>query len=219
MTKRAYLITAVILAAFAAGPLLGQAVTGKIVGKVHDEQGGPLPGVAVEASGSNLVGKAATVTSPDGAYRLLALPAGTYTLVFTLPGFKTVRRDGVQLPLDQTVTLDVGLEPTSLTEEITVVGQVPLVDVRSTARGATMNRQTFQLLPRGRNFDSLLTTVPGVGGFAFNDGTTGTSVDGASGAENMYYIDGINTTNMIYGTSAQQANFDFVEEVQFRSSG
>jgi len=206
----------ILAIAVAAGSLAAQQSTGKIIGKVLDAQGEPLPGVSVEASGARLVGKATAVTDAQGSYRLFALPPGSYTIVFALSGFQPVTRKDILLELEKTLTLDITMQPGAINEEVTVIGQSPIIDVKSTTRGATLDRQILSTLPKGRNFDSLLVTVPGV---AQEGLVAGTSVDGASGAENMYYVDGINTNNLVNGVSAQQVNFDFVEEVSFKSSG
>ncbi len=208
-----FLTLAVIVVA---GLLPAQAPTGKIVGKVVDQEGLPLPGVSVEATGVRLIGKATTITDGQGGYRLLALPPGTYTIVYSLTGFQTVTRKDIILELEKTVTLDISLTPGRLEAEVTVIGQSPLIDVKSTARGTTLNKQVFATLPKGRNFDSLLSIVPGISRETL---LAGTSIDGASGAENMYFVDGINTNDLRNGISAQSVNYDFVEEVQFKSSG
>ncbi len=199
-----------------AGTLSAQRATGQIFGKVLDDQGAPLPGVSITAKGPRLVGTATAVTDAQGAYRLFALPPGTYSIEYTLTGFQPLVRKEIIVTAEMTVTLDITLKTSTIAEEITVIGQSPLIDVKSTARGATMNRQVFTLLPKGRNFDSLLVTVPGVTDEPL---LAGKSVDGASGAENMWYVDGISTTNLINGSSGQGVNFDFVEEVNFKSSG
>jgi hypothetical protein len=206
----------VISALLIANTLSAQRATGQIFGKVADDQGAFLPGVSVTAQGPRLVGQATAVTNAQGAYRLLALPPGTYTIAYTLAGFTPIVRKDIVVGAEMTLTLDITLNASTIEEEITVVGQSPLIDVKSTTRGATMNRQVFTLLPKGRNFDSLLVTVPGVTNEPM---LAGTSVDGASGAENMWYVDGISTSNLINGTSGQGVNFDFVEEVNFKSSG
>jgi hypothetical protein len=198
------------------GTLSAQRAAGQIFGKVSDDQGEPLPGVSVTAKGPRLVGQATAVTNAQGAYRLFALPPGTYTIEYALTGFTPLARKEIVVAAEMTVTLDVTLTASTIEEQVTVVGQSPLIDIKSTTRGAAMNRQVFTLLPKGRNFDSLLVTVPGVTNEPL---LAGTSVDGASGAENMWYVDGISTTNLINGTSGQGVNFDFVEEVNFKSSG
>ena len=189
---------------------------GKITGKVTDDQGNPLPGVTVEATSPKLVGKAATVTDGTGTFRLLALPSGTYELVFSLPGFKTLVRKDIILQLSQTIVVNVTLEPAAIEEQVTVVGQSPLIDVKSTVKGAVLTKETFLSLPRGRNFESLITTVPGVSSEGIAGGI---SVDGASGAENMWYVDGTNVTEIHVGTRAQNVVLELVDELKVTASG
>jgi hypothetical protein len=201
-----------------AGVLSAQAPTaGRIIGTVKDDQGGPLPGVAVEAKSPRLVGTAATTTDMSGTYRLLALPPGTYTVAFTLPGFQPVVREGIVLSVEQALTVDIGMKPGAIEEEVVVVGKAPLIDVKSTARGSVMNSQAFDALPKGRSFDSLVTVLPSV----FNEKglLDGISVDGASGAENVFFVDGTDTSDLTMGTRSQDVSFDFAEEVQFKASG
>jgi hypothetical protein len=202
---------------FAGSLALAQAPpSGRFQGTVSDDVGNPLPGVTVEALSPKLVGKAATTTGGDGVFRLLALPSGLYELTFSLQGFKSVVRKDVILQLGQTIIVNVNMEPSALEESITIVGQSPLIDVKSTVKGMTITKEVFQSLPRGRNFDTLVTTIPGVSNEPL---LAGTSVDGASGLENMYYVDGADVTNIVSGRLAQNASFEFVDEVQVRASG
>lgn len=215
--KNKIAILALILVFLAGGTAFAQInPEGKITGKVVDDQGNPLPGVTVEATSPKLVGKAATVTDANGTYRLLALPSGTYQLTFSLPGFKTLVRQNIVLELSQTLVINVTMEPAAIEEQVTVVGQSPLIDVKSTVKGQVMTKETFLTLPRGRTFDSLITTVPGVN----NEGIAGgISVDGASGAENMWYVDGTNVTDIHVGTRAQNVVLELVDEVKVTASG
>jgi hypothetical protein len=201
-----------VFAAFAAA----QTPTGKIAGKVKDDQGAPLPGVSVEAKSAKLVGSATAVTDETGTYRLFTLPSGSYTITYTLQGFQPVKRENIVLQLEQTLTLDIALKQSTLNEEVTVVGKSPLIDVKSTTKGSTMTKETFMQLPRNRNFDGLLSTVPGV---QTESNQGGLSVDGASGAENVFYIDGTNITNIHVGTQAQAIVMEQLEEVKVTASG
>ena len=196
--------------------LCAQVPTGQIFGTITDEEGRSLPGVTVEATSPKLVGKAATVTDADGDYRLFALTPGIYKITFTLQGFKTITREGIVVEIEQTVKLDISMQMGGIEEQVTVVGQSPLIDVKSTTKGMTMTKEMFELLPRGRDFDTLVSAVPGV---ANEPLLSGLSVDGASGAENMYYIDGTDVTNLYYGDRGQDAAFEFVDEVQVKASG
>ncbi len=207
-----FVLTFVLLVGFAAA----QIPTGKIVGKVKDDQGVALPGVSVVAESSKLVGQATAVTDDQGAYRLFSLPSGNYNVTFSLQGFKTTKRESIALSLEQTITLDLSMAQTSLNEEITVVGQSPLIDVKSTTKGSTMTKETFMALPRTRNFNGLLSTVPGV---QIEGNQGGLSVDGASGAENVFYLDGANITNVHIGTQAQNLVMEGIEEVKVTASG
>jgi hypothetical protein len=156
------------------------------------------------------------VTDAEGIYRLFALQPGTYRIAYSLQGFKPMIREGIVVQLEMTVKVDVTLEMGALEEEVTVVGQSPLIDVKSTVKGMTLTKEMFEVLPRGRNFDTLATAVPGVN---YEPWLGGLSVDGASGAENMFYMDGteINTTQT--GVRGQSAAFEFVDEVQIKASG
>jgi hypothetical protein len=189
---------------------------GKIIGKVVDNQGSSLPGVTVEAISPKLVGKAATITDANGTFRLMALPTGIYQVTFSLPGFKTLVREDVYLELSQTLTLNVSLEMSTLAETITVVGQSPLIDVKSTVKGQVMTKETFMSLPRGRAFDSLISLIPGVQN---EDITAGISVDGASGAENVFFVDGADMTDFHLGIKGQNMVLELLDEVKVTASG
>ncbi len=207
---------ALLVFALSAADLFAQAPSSKMFGTVTDEQGTPLPGVAVEATSPKLVGKGVAITDEKGVYRLFALTPGIYKLAFTLQGFKTVTREGIIVELEQTVKLDVPMPLGALEEQVTVIGQSPLVDVKSTVKGMTMTKEMFSSLPRGRDFDSLVGAVPGVQNERL---LSGISVDGASGAENMFYVDGTDITNPYVGVRGQGVAFEFVDEVQVKASG
>lgn len=219
MIKYRNLVFAVLGVFVLTASLFGQIPTkGNIFGTVTDEEGGPLPGVAVEATSPSLLGKATTITDGSGKYRLLSLQPGIYLIHFTLQGFKPVTRSEIVVQINQTITLDVQMGMGAIEEEITVVGQSPLIDVKSTTKGMTLTKMMFEVLPKGRNFDTLVTAVPGVNvepGF----GGSGLSVDGASSAENMYFVDGTDIGSITIGTRQQSAAFEFVEEVQVLASG
>ena len=214
MSKRVFIVS---IGFFLISALLvAQTPTGKVFGTVTDEQGNPLPGVTVDASSPKLVGRISALTGMNGDYRLFALTPGTYKITFTLQGFKTVSREGIIVQIEQTIKLDVTLQMGSIEEEVTVIGQSPLIDIKSTVKGMTMTKEMFELLPRGRDFDTLVSAVPGVNNEPL---LAGISVDGASGLENMYYIDGTDISNMMTGARGQGAAFEFVDEVQVKASG
>lgn len=191
--------------------------TSKITGTVTDNENIPLPGVNVVAKSPALVGTATAVTDDTGTFRLLSLNPGLYTLTFTLQGFKTKIRENIVVGIEQTIAMGrVTMEQGSIEEQITVVGQSPLIDVKSSMKAVNMTRDTFQGLPKSRNFANLMTVLPGVN---YESRQSGYSVDGGSGAENMWYVDGSDTTNSRTGEQGQTVITDFIDEVQVKASG
>ena len=216
MNKKSLVLLLIVSLAMAGLAFAQLTPTGRIAGKVVDTQGGPIPGVAVKATSPKLVGTAATVTDADGVYRLMALPSGTYEITFTLQGFKTLIRQNVRLELSQTLALNATLEEAAIEEQVTVIGQSPLIDVKSTVKGQVMTKETYLALPRGRSFDSLISTIPGVQSESI---TAGVSVDGASGAENMWYADGADIGDFHYGDRGQNVVLELLDEVKVTASG
>ena len=107
-----------------------------------------LPGVTVEASSPVLIEKTrAAVTDGEGRYSIVDLRPGTYLVVFTLTGFITLRRDGLELPANFTMQINADLRVGSLEESITVTGDAPVVDVQSTQRTQVLNRELLDALP------------------------------------------------------------------------
>ncbi|HSQ79067.1 MAG TPA: carboxypeptidase-like regulatory domain-containing protein, partial [Candidatus Bathyarchaeia archaeon] len=201
-----------------AGVLSAQAPTaGRIIGTISDDQGAPLPGVSVVAKSPRLVGAATTVSDTNGTYRLMALPPGTYVVEFTLSGFSPISRNDVVLGVEQALVVDIKMKPATIETEVVVVGKAPLIDVKSQSRGQVITAETFQNLPKGRSFDSLAIILPSVQNEKGLLG--GISVDGASGAENVFYVDGTDTSDILNGTRKQDVVFDFAEEVQIKASG
>jgi hypothetical protein len=190
---------------------------GKIVGTVKDDQGISLPGVSVEAESPKMTGKISTITNETGTYRLLGLPPGQFTVRFSMEGFNTVVRENILIRLEETITLDVAMMVGTLDEEVVVLGQSPIIDVKSTAKGMTLTKDVFDVLPKNRDFSSLITTIPGV--INETEMVGGISIDGASGAENMFYMDGMETSDIRGGEQSQQAAFEFIDEVQVKASG
>ena len=137
-----------------AGVLSAQAPTaGRIIGTILDDQGAPIPGVSVQAKSPRLVGTAATVSDVNGAYRLLALPPGTYTITCTLQGFSDIVRNDIVLGVEQALVVDIAMKPSTIQEEVVVIGQAPLIDVKSAARGPNAH-PTAATAPRSSNGSS-----------------------------------------------------------------
>lgn len=121
----------ILVLALTVDPAAAQIGSG-ISGVVRDTSGGVLPGVTVDAASPALIeGSPSTVTDGSGQFQIIDLRPGDYIVTFTLPGFRTVRREGIRLTAAFTATLTVVLEVGQLEESITVTGESPLVDVRN----------------------------------------------------------------------------------------
>jgi hypothetical protein len=141
-----------------------QPTAAAFVGQVTDESGGVLPGATVTATSPALqVPEVVVLTDSRGEYRLTPLPIGTYTLVYALSGFQTVRRENVRLTVGFVAQVDVKMQVGSLQESVTVSGASPIVDVTSAAPATMLTRETLELTPTSRNgIISLLAQVPSV---------------------------------------------------------
>src|SRR4029077_2107826 len=110
-----------------------------------------------------LIEKARTaVTDGSGRYRIEDLRPGTYTVTFAIPGFATLKREGVILSGSAVTTIDAELRVGGVSETVTVTGESPIVDVVSTRRELTLDNETVRNLPGVRSYSYLLTTVPGL---------------------------------------------------------
>ena len=134
-----------------------------LTGTVRDASGAILPGVTVEAASSALIEKTRTaVTDGTGQYRVINLPPGTYSVTFTLGGFSTVKRDGLELTGTFVATVNADMKVGALAETITVTGETPVVDVQSAKRQVVMNNDVIQALPVARAAGALLNATAGL---------------------------------------------------------
>jgi hypothetical protein len=195
--------------------------TGGLSGKVTDIQGAALPGVTVEVRSPSLQGVRTDVTGSDGTYHFALLPPGSYEVRYTLQGFGAAQRSNVRISLGKEATVDVRLSAASLTEELTVTAAAPLIDTSSTTVGTNLDQRAIDSLPTARDYASIVQVSPGVSSDAnpSNANQSTISVYGSSGAENAFYIDGVNTTNMEYGFQGKELNFEFVQEIDVKTGG
>ena len=134
-----------------------------IAGTVRDDTGAVMPGVTVEASSDALIEKVRTVvTDNTGQYKVVNLSPGVYIVTFTLPGFSTVRREGIQLSTDFTANVNADLKVGAVEETITVSGASPLVDIQSASRQTVLTREVLDTLPTARSIQAAGVLIPGV---------------------------------------------------------
>jgi carboxypeptidase family protein len=151
------------------------ASTGAIVGAVRDSSGGALPGVTVEVASPALIERVrSVVTDGEGRYRITALRPGAYTVTFTLTGFTTLKREGIDVQTGFAATVNTELAVGTLNETITVTGQAPLVDVTSTAQQTVFPQEVVRELPLGKNAGVFMAVIPGATTNAANIDVAGT---------------------------------------------
>ena len=132
-----------------------------ISGTVQDASGAVLPGVTVEASSPALIEKARTaVTDGAGRYSIVDLRPGTYEVTFSLPGFSTVKRDGIILTGNFDAPVNAEMKVGSLEETITVSGASPVVDVTNTLTQTVLTKEQIEVLPGSRTVQGRAALVP-----------------------------------------------------------
>jgi len=204
-------------------PAWAQNAGSVIRGKVVDESGGAIPGVTVTLASPVLqVAQMTEVTEADGAYRFGDLPAGTYSLKFELPGFKTFTIPDLRLTIGFEARADAKMEVGGLEETVTVAGASPVVDLATTTTSATIVRETLNAVPVGQGLLNVYAMTPGlttqqvdVGDSQLGKRTSaenyGPSLNATIRMEGVDIADGANTS--VYLSSAS------LDEIQIRTSG
>jgi len=214
--------TFVVLMA-AATPAFAQA---SITGVVRDSSGAVLPGVVVEASSPALIERVrSVVTDSTGQYRIVDLRPGVYSVTFTLSGFNTFRRDGVELVGAFIATVNADMRVGALSETITVSGESPLVDVQSSRTTQTMDKELIASIPSGRQYWSYTALVPAlniqgsdVGGVAPSNFSV-FQAHGGRRNEGQVQVNGLSIGWLGMGVSSYVPEVTSVEEVTFTLTG
>jgi hypothetical protein len=214
------LIFATALALSLAGIAFGQEQTGTIEGTVKDPQGNVVPGVAVAVDGVSLGFHRTAVTDNLGRFTITQVPPGKYKVTTSaVSGFGEAEVTEVQVTLGVATAVGVTLQPagTRASVDITTTDTAP-IDVTGNKIQTNITQRTAELLPKGVNFTSLLNIAPAVRSEPLSGGF---QIDGASGSENTFIIDGQEVTNFRTGVLNLNNNipFQFVQEVQVKSSG
>lgn len=209
-----FLLTGFTSAAFAQG-------NAELSGRVVDEQGGGIPGVTVTASNTDTGLKRVVVTDESGAYRFPALPVGTYGVTAELGGFGTVVNRDVKLTVATDRHLDVTLKPAAISESITITAETPLIQ-SSPAGGTVVSQEELESLPlNGRQFANLASLAPGttlsVNSDPTKPGQLTVALNGGSGRNVNYIIDGGDNTDDTIGGALQNFNLEAVEEFKIQT--
>jgi hypothetical protein len=214
---------------FAVGVLLltsSLASAQTLAGAVRDTSGAVLPGVSVEASSPALIEKVrAAVADGSGQYQITNLPPGTYTITFSLQGFSTLVREGVELTGGGVTTINAELRVGGILESITVTGETPVVDVQTSRQQTVLSGDVVRALPAARGYGNYLAALPAIQATGFNNGlATNTNFFTARGGrsnEGAIQIDGLNVGSPFNGGGVSNYAYDMNNalEVQVSISG
>jgi hypothetical protein len=194
---------------------------GGMKGTVTDPEGNPLPGVTVTLTGSKTAPRT-VVTSEQGNFRFLNLPvASDYAIKFELPGFKTVLREMQVVTYGRDITYEIRMEMATIAEEVTVVGQTPVIDTKRTQVGVNITSEAIMSLPTSRNPWVLMALAPGmmidredVGGSDAGQQSAYYG-HGSSGEDQTWNVDGANITDYsALGAAPAYLNLASYEELQ-----
>src|SRR5688572_17514513 len=190
---------------------------GTLQGRVTDQQSAGIPGVTVAVTSLTTGDTRTFVTDANGQFVASDLNPGRYKVLFDLTGFTKVERPDVSVVLGRTFEVNTEMSVGGLTETVQVTAEAsPLVDNRSTLIAHNVGVDEFDRLPKGRSFQSIALTAPSVNAGEVEGGF---QVNGASGAENGFTVDGITTNSLINGQSRQNTVFEYLQEVQVKTSG
>jgi len=215
-----------------------QETSGALQGTVKDATGAAVANAHVALTSPTLVGTKAYDTDSKGYYHFANLPSGVYTLTATAAGFGTLTRTNLSIAVGSLPTIDLKLSVNSVTENVQVSGEQPQIDVSTMSTQTTISPEVVTYVPHGTSFQSVIQFAPmarneplmgstsmgnGSGatspGNGSNGGSVGYSIGGAADSENAYLVEGQETADIIGGYSHTNVPFDFVQEVQVKTSG
>jgi hypothetical protein len=223
-----FLNRTLLLALLAFAGLQAQDVTkGSIAGVVRDASGAVVPAAPVKLSSP--FGDHNTTTNSSGEYSFHNLTVGPgYSVTVSQPGFSAATQRNLSVGVNQTTIADVNLEVGTAAQTVDVIAASNAIDLTTTTIGANIDESLYKNVPIGRNISAVMAMAPGVSD-SVGAGAANPSINGASGLENEYIVNGANTTDpgfggfgtysRVYGPLGNGINFDFVQEVQVQTGG
>ena len=198
-----------------------------LAGVVRDASDAVLPGVTVEVTSPALIQKVRTATTDGtGQYRLTELPPGTYTMTVTLPGFTTVKREGIEVTGSGVIPINVAMRVGAVAETVTVTGETPIVDTQSARRQAVLSNEVINTLPATRTYGALLSAIPGLqvqgnGSAAITPFMAMFTANGGRANEGRMMIDGLPVAASFNGGGVSTFIYDTpnADEMQVLVSG
>jgi hypothetical protein len=206
--------------------LIAQQQFGELLVRIIDQSGARIPEANITVTSPALLRAVEGVTDSTGVFRALALPPGVYKVVATKQGFANTEQTGINVVVGRSWAIELMMTVGAQTRTITVEASTALVDTvkseSATVFGGTLLTET----PGARNYLDFVKLIPSVNidrltGYIDFRGqrVQGISVDGSSGAENVFYVDGIDTTNMYSGLANQGLRPETIQEFQVKTAG
>ncbi len=237
--KRNILVLCLLIAALTVTIAVAQETTGGLQGTVKDSSGAVVPNAQITLESSALVGTKLAKSDASGYYRFANLPPGSYTLTVAANGFRTLKRSGEVIEVGHLPSVDLVLQVGGAEQVVEVQANATPIDVTTTRSLTNITQDVINDVPRGRSFQSVIQFAPaarneplagespysGMGGGGSSPGSgsngqnIGYSIAGGADSENSYLVEGQETSNIIGGYSSTNVPFEFIQEVQIKSSG
>jgi len=217
MLKKTKLVwLAAVLIACLAPAAFAQETKGSIEGTVTDPTGAVIPNATVSIKGNAF--SRTVQTNDSGFYRVLAVPPGAYVVTAAAGGFSASGDTSATVILGEATPVNFSLSPAGATATVTVSGDVSAIDPTSSRVQDNITSKRFDEIPKGTNFSSVLQTTAGVQNESKG---AGIQIDGSSGAENTFIVDGQEVTNFRTGQLNSNNNlpFQMIQEVQVKKGG
>lgn len=190
---------------------------GEMGGQVKDETGAALPGASVSALSQDRGFSRSSVTDPTGKFLFAQVQPGRYKVTVTLSGFATVSITDNLVESNRKTDIPVTMKLSAQQAEVTVTGEVPIVDKTNGALETRQRSKEFEKMPVGRGFQNLFLNAPGVN--LPPGANPNPNVHGALGGNNLWMYDGVDTTDPTTGTFGGNLNFEAIQEVVVQTSG
>jgi Carboxypeptidase regulatory-like domain len=196
--------------------LVAQERFGGLAGIVTDTSKAAVPGATVTVTNKETNAVRTAVTSTNGEYRIPDLLPGRYVVSVELPGFQKITADDVLILLGKTYVISPELTPGAVTETVNVTASTAQIDLKSVGISHNVTAEELDRIPKTRTFQGIALTAPSVNSGEIEGGL---QVNGASGAENSFTVDGVVTNSLINGSARQDTVFEYLQEVQVKTIG
>jgi outer membrane receptor protein involved in Fe transport len=186
--------------------------TSALTGTVKGQDGGVVAGATVTVESPQLIGGAqSAVTDSKGQYRFTDIAPGTYTVSVVMPGYKTLKREEVRLPVGITLDLPISITAFAGEETVTVTGEPPAIDVTSTETKVYLPNEILQNVPTNQFQPDTLNLAPGI--------TDSVAWGGAADTGVAWAIDGVDTSDPEAGSAWSFVNYNIIDQVELAGLG